>query len=525
MQKNTCTRQFVLLAVIAGMAFFAAETRASTVVADSNVAERSDVINIDAMTIFGPIERPTVEFLHDKHTQAAKKMGKDCLTCHPRDEDSGQLSIRYMRFGDMDKKTVMDTYHAGCITCHNEQLSAGETSGPVVCAGCHGKTKKTISNRQTVVMDNSLHLRHIRKTKGGCRICHHVYDAEAKKLVYKRREESACRYCHPDLPEDDRMTIREASHTACIGCHRRLTVQNKSSGPMECIACHDAEHQANIEKLPRVPRLRAGQPDFVFIKTEGEGDTEVKAARMNPVPFDHKAHETYNDTCHVCHHATLTGCGECHSTPGKREGSGISLEQAMHRNCIGCHEQRQLESACAGCHGFMSQSRQMPQTYCSTCHMAPPVGEVRTDADRMPVASAAEMLAARTPTLATYDMADVPEKVTIESLSETYAPVDMPHGKIVSALVNGIENNKLTAYFHTERGTLCRGCHHNSPATKTPPRCVSCHDKPFQEKTLFRPGLMAAYHQQCMGCHDQMGIEKPASRDCIGCHKEKRNHQ
>ena len=36
----------------------------------------------------------------------------------------------------------MDTYHAGCIACHNEQLSAGKTSGPVVCAGCHDKATK-----------------------------------------------------------------------------------------------------------------------------------------------------------------------------------------------------------------------------------------------------------------------------------------------------------------------------------------------------------------------------------------------
>ena len=118
-------------------------------------------------------------------------------------------------------------------------------------------------------------------------------------------------------------------------------------------------------------------------------------------------------------------------------------------------------------------------------------------------------------------MADIPETVTIKSLSETYEPVELPHGKIVSALVKGIENNKLATYFHTEQGTLCQGCHHNSPATRKPPRCASCHGKPFQESDLFRPGLMAAYHQQCMGCHDQMGIEKPASRDCAGCHKEK----
>ena len=34
-----------------------------------------------------------------------------------------------------------------------------------------------------------------------------------------------------------------------------------------------------------------------------------------------------------------------------------------------------------------------------------------------------------------------------------------------------------------------------------------------------KPGLMGAYHLQCMGCHKEMGMEKPVS--CTDCHKEK----
>ena len=35
------------------------------------------------------------------------------------------------------------------------------------------------------------------------------------------------------------------------------------------------------------------------------------------------------------------------------------------------------------------------------------------------------------------------------------------------------------------------------------------------------PGLKAAYHQQCMGCHREMGLEKPAATECAACHQEK----
>ena len=37
-----------------------------------------------------------------------------------------------------------------------------------------------------------------------------------------------------------------------------------------------------------------------------------------------------------------------------------------------------------------------------------------------------------------------------------------------------------------------------------------------------RPGLKAAYHGQCRGCHKAMDLKKPLSTDCVGCHKEKK---
>ena len=264
------------------------------------------------------------------------------------------------------------------------------------------------------------------------------------------------------------------------------------------------------------------QPDVVFVRKPAVGE----AVQMNPVPFDHKAHEAYNDTCRVCHHASLTACVNCHTVTGKEEGAWVTLEDAMHGSgsgagCIGCHEKNQMDSACAGCHGSMTRSRQMSQAYCGTCHIAPPVKDAAMEAEQTVTPSAAETMAARTPTTGTYDLSEIPETVTMGSLSETYEPVELPHRQIVSTLLKGIEDNKLASYFHTGEGTLCQGCHHNSPAAKKPPQCASCHSKPFQDSDLFRPGLMAAYHQQCMGCHEQMGIEEPASRNCTGCHEEK----
>ena len=48
-----------------------------------------------------------------------------------------------------------------------------------------------------------------------------------------------------------------------------------------------------------------------------------------------------------------------------------------------------------------------------------------------------------------------------------------------------------------------------------PPTCRSCHSReadPVDDK----PGLKAAYHRQCMGCHEQMDLKV----GCEDCHKE-----
>jgi len=51
---------------------------------------------------------------------------------------------------------------------------------------------------------------------------------------------------------------------------------------------------------------------------------------------------------------------------------------------------------------------------------------------------------------------------------------------------------------------------------------VNCHGQGFDSKQPARPGLKAAYHGQCMGCHKSMALKKPLNTDCVGCHKEKK---
>ncbi len=95
------------------------------------------------------------------------------------------------------------------------------------------------------------------------------------------------------------------------------------------------------------------------------------------------------------------------------------------------------------------------------------------------------MLKSRKMTPDPFVAGDLPNKVVIKELSKKFEAVEMDHGKHVTALMNGMKDNQLANYFHSEPGTMCQGCHHNSPASNKPaqlyqlprqgPRCRRRH--------------------------------------------------
>ncbi len=489
---------------------------------------RADIITIDTMKQFRVLERPPVDFLHSRHTEAVAEKGKDCQVCHLMTED--RLSLKFKRTADTSRQAVMDVYHLNCISCHKEQAASNEKSGPVECGECH-IDKSLKSNRVPMAFDKSLHYRHAAAQDSKCEKCHHEYDAKAKKLVYAKGKEGSCRYCHKQETEENRIGMREAYHIECIDCHRKTAAQKKKTGPTDCLSCHAPEKRQMIEKVQDVPRMKRDQPDIVYVRPaavdEKDGNPGSPMNRLVGVPFNHKAHEQYNDSCVVCHHADLAKCNTCHTQTGDKKGENITAGQAMHKlntlqSCIGCHEAKQAESRCAGCHGSMEKARKKSEASCKTCHMTPPTENPYMTGPDAGKKMAALLLESREAVTGTYDSADIPENVVIKGLADQYDAVNMPHRKIINALVENIKDDNIARYFHLEKGTVCQGCHHNSPASKKPPRCGSCHGKPFDEKDLFKPGIMAAYHRQCMECHETMGIAKPDSRDCTACHIKKK---
>lgn len=512
-------------------------------------------------------EMPVVKFKHDQHTQALAKEGKNCQACHQTKTVNGkeQVIFSFKETENLAASARKEAFHASCIGCHKELAAAGKPTGPTEasCRSCHNGESGLISSKESMRFDAMLHNRHIAaKTlqvagaKDNCGTCHHTgFDAATGAFTVKRGTEEACLTCHippaqkahelaknPEAadafgPIAKRTPSNQASHAMCINCHLQVTAQNAaaSSGPVECAGCHDtkitqhyAPAEADIKTLASM-RLDRGQPDAVLM-FPAAAKKEDKQGGMLPVSFDHKLHEAAATDCRTCHHKKIAACSSCHTLEGKAEGGFVTLDKAMHsqtatRSCIGCHNQVTQQPQCAGCHA--SLPKRMNENACGTCHTAPvglsnekatPAALAALEKEERSRLAAATIQARNSRTVPAVAKSDIPETVTIGILSNEFEPSVLPHGKIVQTLTAKAAESKLANAFHTESTTLCQSCHHNSPASKTPPRCVSCHAVDPQKATSGVPALKAAYHLQCMTCHARMN-QKPAETDCNGCHK------
>jgi len=74
-----------------------------------------------------------------------------------------------------------------------------------------------------------------------------------------------------------------------------------------------------------------------------------------PVAFPHKAHADRIKNCAECHHKDAAGkeqkCFACHKA--EKTGDAVSMKDAMHTKCKGCHSKDATKKAptkCDDCH-------------------------------------------------------------------------------------------------------------------------------------------------------------------------------
>lgn len=269
------------------------------------------------------------------------------------------------------------------------------------------------------------------------------------------------------------------------------------------------------------------------------GDGTATKGSMKPAVFNHLIHEKAVSDCVTCHHTgDPQSCADCHTLTGSPEGKGITLERAMHatniapradgntpKSCVSCHEERyKAKQECAGCHNIVVPARD--DKWCAVCHYA------NVTPEQLAKGTAGSLTAEENLEIATKSVTTKvapekvpgyfePTKVVIDTLADEYQPCLFSHRRHVASLVERIKNDKLAEAFHYQPEVICATCHHRSPLSMTPPKCGSCHQTKIDPANPGRPNLKAAYHLQCMGCHNGMGVQRPANTDCTTCHKAK----
>ncbi len=82
---------------------------------------------------------------------------------------------------------------------------------------------------------------HNRHAEAGisCKDCHHLYQ-DGKNILEESsltegKEGIRCSACHGP---NSRSNLERAFHDQCIGCHRKVSKENKKTGPLFCGGCH-----------------------------------------------------------------------------------------------------------------------------------------------------------------------------------------------------------------------------------------------------------------------------------------------
>lgn len=286
----------------------------------------------------------------------------------------------------------------------------------------------------------------------------------------------------------------------------------------------------------------SGAPSAIVIFPVGEKPNPA-AAGMAPVAFNHLIHEKWaarsGADCVACHHTgDAIACTSCHTVQGSPEAKNITLYQAMHElnikprkehtpnSCVSCHAAQTRQRNCAGCHEQLVRGAREKASWCNVCHTITPsmtVDQMRagmanklSDADNERLAEETAM--ARKP-VKYWSSMEGPYKVKIDTLKGQYEASDFNHRHHARSMEDRISPSRLAGAFHTQPATICMTCHHNTPASAKPPKCVSCHTVEIDRLNPGQPRLMAAFHLQCMNCHTDMSVARPRNTDCVTCHK------
>jgi len=194
-----------------------------------SAAPSPDIIPLDALRTYAPLERPTVLFPHDIHAEKFVNNGS-CVVCHPSSD--GDLVFTFLAMDHPSKRAAMNAWHRRCIGCHQKTLATEISTGPLTCGQCHIRRAPAVPEIAGPAFYDVYHELH-EDLDGGCGLCHHEYDAEKDELYYAEGAEVACRECHQESAGVEMPSARDAAHRSCVNCHLKTDL------PVNCAACHE----------------------------------------------------------------------------------------------------------------------------------------------------------------------------------------------------------------------------------------------------------------------------------------------
>ena len=251
-----------------------------------------------------------------------------CKDCHEGLAPRSEAVV--MTETEGEAPSLEHAIHGRCHECHNRDYRSLKPAMPIYCTDCH-KPDPSMLLREGSPPVLWSHKRHAEYTEWDCNTCHHT-DVPGEPHM-------ACKSCHGKDFFAGIPTLAEALDRNCIGCH-----EEQDAGLTEWASLEGERDDPSMH-------LRAWEDD---------------AARN--IWWDHRLHAAgMAFSCRECHHNTLRengklstpylarpgtpelaghlqDCGNCHDAQGPRPGSPAegsdapSALTAYRTVCTECHK-------------------------------------------------------------------------------------------------------------------------------------------------------------------------------------------